>query len=107
MRTFKEYLKEDKKPSVGKNGGFNYVVKIDALSSNDFYNQSFGRQLDDLRKVQAFQSSAKSTHVGAKGKATLQAVKDFIKDHNPSEYFAKWKQDASMYKDDSVEIWYK
>jgi hypothetical protein len=67
----------------------------------------FGRQLGDLRKVQEWKKSAKSTHVGSKGKATLPAVRKWVKEVKPSEFYAKWKMDSPNYKDDSVEIFYK
>jgi len=97
----------DKKPSFGKAGKNNYAVKIESLDRNDFYNQSFGRQLDDLRKIKEWKKEAKIGDADAKGKATLSAVKKWIKENKPKEFYASWQADSSNYKDDSVEIYYK
>ena len=85
---------------------YNYLVKISGVEDR-FWEQAFGRQVDSLKKVKEFLASAESTHVGAKGKATLAVVRGWIKDNKPSQYYAKWKKDSGEYKDDSVEIHYK
>jgi hypothetical protein len=92
---------------TNRSDGFSYAVNIPILDSNDFVNMPFGRQLDDARKVQEWKKTAKSTHVGSKGKATLPAVRKWVKENKPTEFYAKWKMDSSNYKDDSVEIFYK
>lgn len=84
----------------------NIIVKIKGVDK-EFYKAPFGRQLDDLKKVKAFIETAKSYYVGAKGKGTLAAVKQWIKATNPSEYYAKWRKDSSNYKDDSVQVYYR
>lgn len=111
---FKEYLNEQllsegKSPSFGSSDGNNYAVKIDKLSSNDFYSQSFGRSMADRKLVRSFTEDpeTKTTHVNAKGKATLSSVKSWIKDIKPSEFYATWRKDSSSYKDDSVKLFYK
>ncbi len=96
-----------RKPAFGHNDGFSYAVQIDNLDSNEFFKAPFGRQLSDLRKVQEWKKTAKSTHVGAKGKNTLTAVRKWAKETKPSEFYAKWKKDSSSWKDDSVEVFYK
>jgi len=95
------------RPSFGNAGGDSYAVQVDGLDSNEFYKQSFGRQLSDLRKVQEFKKTAKTGYVDAKGKSTMASVKMWVKDVKPSQFYAKWQSDASMYKDDSVEIYYE
>jgi len=96
-----------RKAGIGVSDRHNYVGQINDLDSNEFFKQPFGRQLDDLKKVKKWKETAKKEYVGAKGKPTLPAVKRWIKDNKPSEYYAMWRQDSSSYKDDSVEIWYK
>lgn len=72
----------------------NVVMKIEGVTPSD------------LRAIHEFKKSAKKGWVGAKGKPTLPAVKKWIKDNKPDQYYAKWEQDSSFYKDDSVEIYY-
>jgi len=113
--SFKDYLNEqltlveDTKPSYGSFEDKNYVVKINKLSSNDFYSQPFGRSMADRKLVKSFieDSETKTTHIDAKGKSTLSSVKLWIKENKPSEFYATWKKDSSNYKDDSVKLFYK
>lgn len=100
-------LMEANKPSFGRVDKFNYAVKIDTLDSNDFYTQILGRQLEDLKKVKDWQKDAKIAYIGAKGKSTMTAVKQWVKDNNPKEFYAHWQADSNFYKDDSVKIAYK
>lgn len=98
---------EEAKPKAffGSAEGLNYAVNIDGVD-NQFPTYPFGRQLDDLKKVKAFMASAKKSYADAKHKATMPAVKKHIKDQGYSQFYARWKKDTSMYKDDSVEIFY-
>lgn len=98
---------KNKKPSFGQAGGMNYAVNIMSLDDNAFYVQSFGRQLDDLKKVKIFKETAKKGYVASKHKATMSSVKQWVKDNHPSEFYAQWKPDSQFYKDDVVTIWYK
>lgn len=100
-------LMEVNKPSFGTVEGFNYVVNIETLDSNEFYKQPFGRQMDDWKKIKDWKSGAKTAYVDAKGKATMASVKRWVKENKPKEFFTRWKADSSSYKDDSVEIYYK
>jgi hypothetical protein len=94
------------KPFIGKSDGFNWAVKIDGVD-NQFPTYSFGRRLDDQRKAVEWAKTAKTAYADAKGKATMGAVRKWIKEVRPSEFFAKWEPDSSSYKNDSVEISYK
>lgn len=107
MKKFREYITEATKPSFGTDSEFAYAVKIDGLDTNEFYKQSFGRALSDMKKAREFTQTAKTDHVNAKGKATLAAVKAWVSANKPKEFYAKWQKDSSHYKDDSVEIYYK
>ena len=84
--------------------GFHWAVKIDGVD-NTFPTMPFGRRLDDEKKAREFSSKAKTAYVGAKGKDGMASVKKWIKENNPSQFFAKWKETDS-YKDDSVELTY-
>jgi len=89
----------------GSNKDFNYVYCVDGIE-DEYWAKSFGQQLDDLKIIKKFKASAKKESVGTKGKATLTAVKNWIKEHNPKQYWANWQKDSTSYKDDVVDIWY-
>lgn len=97
---------DDLKEGFGADSKFSYAVEVSGVSK-DFFKQPFGRQMDDMKKLKEFMSSAKKTHVGAKGKSTMAAVKKWVKEAKPSQYYAKWQSDSANYKDDSVEVYYK
>jgi hypothetical protein len=102
-----DYMFEAKMPKTvfGSNDGFSYAVNLNG-ADNEFFKQPFGRQLDTLKKIKEFTAKAKKGSVGAKGKPTLAAVKDWVKMNQPTQFYAKWKMDSTSYKDDSVEIYY-
>ena len=118
MKTFREWLVEKEaeelneakveKPYFGLNDTKkkNYAVQINGIE-NDFPSKPFGQQIDAMKKIKEFKTNAKSTRVDAKGKATMAAVKEWVKENKPSEFFASWEKDSSSYKDDSVEIFFK
>lgn len=104
-----KYLDEAKKantPAFGSSEGRNYAVKIDGIP-NDFFKLPYGRQLDYRKELKKFQQTAKKSYVDAKGKPTMKSVKDWVKKHKPSEFYAKWRKDSKTSKDDNVEILYK
>lgn len=105
--TIKIKTAKKRKPAFGQDGKINYAVQIDSLDSNEFFKAPFGRQLSDLKKVQQWKETAKKGYVGAKGKPTMSQVKKWVKEVKPSEFYARWKKDSDMWKDDSVEIFYK
>ena len=92
--------------SFGKHDGFSYAVKIDGLSSNDFWKRGFGAMVDEADTLRDFRSRAKKGYADAKGKDTLRSVRAWVKQNRPSQFYARWKSDSPMYKDDSVEIYY-
>ena len=118
--TFREWLREEEarelneanskqqKPYFGLNDTKkkNYAVQINGIE-NDFPSKPFGQQIDSMKKLKEFKQSAKSTRVDAKGKATMTAIKEWVKENKPNEFFASWEKDTSSYKDDSVEIFFK
>ena len=95
-------------PGFGEADGFYFAVQIDSLERNDFFTQPFGRSIGDMKKAQTWAETAKTGYVDAKGKNTMPAVKKWIKDNKPTEFYARWKKDKlGEYSDDSVEISYK
>lgn len=79
-------------------GGMNYATNLPGSERPD--------SLDVARAAQAFQKTAKSTHVGAKGKSTMAAVKKWVSERKPAQFYARWKADSPSYKDDSVQVWF-
>jgi len=94
------------KTTIKQCGGTNYAYKVEGVNT-DFHTMPFGRQLDDMRKIREFMEGATSYHVGCKGKASLSAVRQWIKERKPTQFYAKWRADSANWKDDSVEIFYK
>lgn len=103
----KTILTEASKPAFGSDSDYSYAIKVDALDRNDFYTQIWGRQLSDIRKIEAWVKTAKRADIDTKHKASLATVKAWVKDNKPREFYAKWKKDSTWYKDDGVEIFYK
>lgn len=97
------------KPVFGSHDGFSYAVNVKGLSGNDFFKCPFGRQIDDMKKIQAFikDPATKENHVGAKHKSTMPCVKKWVKLYEATEFYARWPEDSKWYKDDSVQIYYR
>lgn len=108
MIKFREILEAKKpKPFFGTNDGMNYAVNLDgAVGGNNFPDRGFGGVVDNRNIIKDFKDKAKKGYVGAKGKGTLPSVKKWVKENNPSQFYASWKADSSSWKDDSVEIFY-
>ena len=100
--------KGGQKPYFGTVDKMNYAVQLNsAVGGNGFPGRGFGGVVDNRNVIKEFKNTAKKAWVGAKGKPTLPAVKKWVKENKPSEFYASWKADSSMWKDDSVEIYYK
>jgi hypothetical protein len=85
--------------------GFSYAVRLDG-TDNDFLKLPFGRQLDGHRAAKQFQETAQTAYVGCKGRSSLAAVRAWVRENKPAQFFARWKADSPTWKDDSVEISY-
>lgn len=84
----------------------NWAVKLEGFDATLIDGGGFTAIMDLKRFITPFKESAKKTHIDSKGKATISAVKAWVKENKPSEFYAKWTPDSSFYKDDSVEIYY-
>jgi hypothetical protein len=94
------------KAVFGKAEGFNYAVKVPGVDPH-FFTYSFGRQIDDKWKINEWANGAQKGYAGAKGKATVSSLKEWVKVYQPDEFYAQWRQDSSNWKDDVVEVLYK
>jgi len=82
--------------------GVSYAFRVDGVNGT-FRGQIFERQIDALSKLKAFQDRAE--HV-AHFRGSQKAVKEWVKDNNPSQFFAWWISETDFYHDDSIEIFY-
>lgn len=96
---------KNQKAYIGTHDSFNYVVKVGGID-NTFPSKVFGQAMEDRKALVEWKKNAKFGCVGSKGKATLASVKRWVKENNPSEYYASWRADSSLYKDDCVDIYY-
>lgn len=97
------------KPFAGIVEGYVYFVKIENLERNDFAIAPFGRQIDDLRKVEEWKKTAKSSYVSLKEQpnAWKSAILHEIAALGAKEWYVRFKKPSKFYYDDSVEILYK
>ena len=84
--------------------GCSVVSKFEAFSAEQ-WSQNLGYQIAHQDDFKAFKQNAKLVVIGSKGKATFAAVKKWVKENNPKEYFAKWRCDSPLHKDDCVDIY--
>lgn len=84
-----------------------FVIKNLKISDNDFNRLPFGRQLDYLRGINIFKETAKQGYIGAKGIPFSKALKQWKTLYRPTEYYCVCRDKDGVWKDDSVEVWYK
>jgi hypothetical protein len=102
------YISEAKpKKFIGTLEKFSYAVQLNDFDATTLKGGNFGTQVKLNTVLKKWKKGAKSDYVPAKGKPTLSAVKEWIKENNPTEFYAKWQSDSSSYKDDTFEIFYK
>lgn len=108
-KLIEKVLSEDKKPFAGIADGYVYFVKIEALERNDFSTAPFGRQIDDLKRVDEWKKTAKSAYVSLKSNpnAWKSAVLNEIAALQAKEWYVRFKRPSKFYSDDSIEIFYK
>ena len=96
------------KACYGTVDGRTYAFRVDGVDGREFFGLPFGRRLEAMRKLIEFQDeTAKHVeYVGTKRKKILPAVKEWVKDVQPSQFFAIWTSETDFYHDDSVKISY-
>lgn len=92
------------KPFIGKVKDMHYFINVDGINNN-FVSEPFGRQIDSLKKIEAFKKSAKSAYISIKRTPIAKAFKEFKDLYKPIEFFGATKINDS-FKDDSFKIWY-
>jgi RecG-like helicase len=91
---------------IGKDKNKSYAIKIKDVDDH-FFTLPLGRQIEDRKKISNFKKEAKKESISCKGRATLSAVRKWIKENKPAQFFASWQSDSTFYKDDVVEIYVK
>jgi len=84
--------------------GFSVVAKFDDFSAEQFSN-NFGYQITHREDFKSFKQQAKLVTIGSKSKPTFATVKKWLSENKPKQYFAKWRGDSALYKDDCVEMY--
>ena len=77
---------------VGEIGGYLYAVQIEGVEPR-FAQAAFGRQLDDLRAIEAWKKDAKQEWISTKprkGQKPLPALKKWLSSVGAREFYAKW-----------------
>lgn len=77
---------------VGEIDGYLYAVQIEGVNPR-FAQAAFGRQLDDLRLIEAWKNGAKKDWVSTKprkGQKPLPELKKWLASVGPREFYAKW-----------------
>lgn len=85
--------------------GFNFAYRVEGVEPG-YHRFGYGKKIRDIHNVNEFKMVAKSFYVGAKKKPTISAVRLWVKENKPSQFWACWKTDTDFYKDDSVQVWY-
>ena len=97
--------RRNKKACYGTVHGRSYAVCVEGVDG-DFFTRPFGRQLDELRKIEDFKATAKHGYADAKWKPTISAVKEWVRLYEPKQFFAVWTADSRFLKEDSVQVFY-
>lgn len=84
--------------------GFSVVAKFDDFSAEQF-NNNLGYQISHREDFKLFKQNAKLVTIDSKQKPTFATVKKWVTENKPKQYFAKWRGDSPLYKDDCVEMY--
>lgn len=109
MKTFYETLVEQtEQGAFGKSKKLQYAVKLNDVSRNDFLTLAISRRIQDGKIARDFQDEATHVEISAPGKDSLGAVKKWVEQNKPKEFFAKWMLDSHAFgKSFTVDLYYK
>ena len=65
----------------------------------------FGRQIEHLRSIEAFKSTAKSVWISMKRRSAASAIKEAKALYDVDEYYCQY-YDLTDYRDDSIQFFY-
>ena len=95
------------KACYGTVDGRTYAFRVDGVDGGEFFCSPFGRRLETMKKLIEFQDETeKHEYIRTKRRKILPAVKEWVKDTKPSQFFAVWNSETDFYHDDSVKIFY-
>jgi len=86
---------------------YKYYYKYIPGVEKGFENQSYGRQLDSLKAIQYYKTTAISIWISCKRRSFNTALKEFKDLYRPTSYFVKYRIPDEFYSDDCVEVFYK
>ena len=92
-----------RKAYYGTVEGVSYAFRVNGVDGMSFFGLPYGRRMEVTNKLMAFQYRAK--HVGYSD-GSQKAVKEWVKDNQPSQFFAFWRSSGRFYHDDYIEIFY-
>ena len=95
------------KACYGTVDGQTYAFRVEGVDGGDLFGVPFGRRLEAMKKLFEFQDETeKHEYIRTKRRKILPAVKEWVKDTKPSQFFAVWNSETDFYHDDSVKIFY-
>ena len=80
--------------------GVSYAFRVDGVDGGEFFGLPFGRRIEATNRLMAYQYRAK--HVGY-SEGNQKAVKEWVKEVQPSQFFAFWRS-GRFYHDDYIEF---
>ena len=92
-----------RKAYYGTVEGVSYAFRVNGVDGAEFFGLPFGRRMEAINRLMAFQYRAK--HVGY-SEVSQKAVKEWVKDVQPSQFFAFWRSSGRFCHDDYIEIFY-
>ena len=96
-------MRKTKKACYGTVEGVNYAFRVNGVDGSEFFGLPWERRMEAINKLMAFQYRAK--HVGYSD-GSQRAVKEWVKDNQPSQFFAFWRSDVCFHHNDYIEIFY-
>lgn len=86
----------------------NHHFKIPSfkISQKEFAMLPYGRQIEHIRELHAFQEGARVGWLDTKRKTVAIALKEFMSLYKPSAYYFTERQ-SNVWHDDSIKIYYK
>jgi hypothetical protein len=76
------------------------------ISEKEYNGLPFGRRIDAMRQIIAFQEAVKSTWLSQKRQTYQKAIKEFLKLNDATEFYCKFHCSADC-KDDTFQIWFR
>jgi len=96
--------KTRRKAFYGTVGERSYAFRVDGVDGAEFFGLHFVRRIPAFEKLIKFEAET-AKHV-AYVKGSQKAVREWVREKKPSQFFAWWISETDFYKDDSIKICY-